>query len=76
MHVFESETRRPSVPIAKERLKSLIVSDRVHCTPDTYEFLCRELYRTVSKYIKVTKEQFQVEITHSKIHITLTGEES
>ncbi len=76
MRLFESEIRKPSVPIAKERLKSLIVSDRVHCTPDTYDFLCRELYRTVSKYIKVTKEQFHVEITHSKIHITLTGEES
>ena len=76
MHVFESKIRKPSVSIAKERLRTLIVSDRVHCTPDTYEFLRRELYRTVSKYIKVTKEQFRVEITHSKIHITLTGEES
>ena len=49
MHVIEGDIRKPSVPIAKERLKALIVSDRVHCTPDTYEFLCRELYRTVSK---------------------------
>ena len=26
-----------SVLIAKDRLKSLIVSDRVNCTPDTFE---------------------------------------
>lgn len=75
MHVFEKETRRPSVLIARERLKALVVSDRVQCQPDTYEFLCRELFRTVSKYMKVTEEQFDVEITRSKITIVLTGEE-
>lgn len=76
MHVFEKEPRRPSVMIARERLKALIVSDRVQCQPDTYEFLCRELFRTVSKYMKVTEEQFDVEITRSKITILLTGEKS
>lgn len=76
MHVFENDIRKPSVPIAKERLKALIVSDRVHCAPDTYEFLCRELYRTISKYMKVTEQQFDVEITRSKITIQLTGEET
>lgn len=76
MHVFEKEPRRPSVMIARERLKALIVSDRVQCQPDTYEFLCSELFRTISKHMKVTEEQFDVEITRSKITILLTGEKS
>ncbi|MCB7303375.1 cell division topological specificity factor MinE [Bariatricus massiliensis] len=76
MHVFENESRGPSVPIAKERLKALIVTDRVQCKPDTYELLYKELYRTISKYMKVTENQFDVDITRSKISITLTGEES
>ena len=76
MHVFVKEARRPSVLVARERLKALIVSDRVQCQPDTYEYLCRELFRTVSKYMKVTEETFDVEITRSKITIVLTGEES
>lgn len=76
MNVFETSSRNPSVPVAKERLKALIVSDRVQCQPDAYEFLCQELYRTISKYMKVTEDQFDVEITRSKIFITLTGEES
>ena len=39
MHVFERGMHHSSVRIAKERLKSLLVSDRVQCQPDTYE-LC------------------------------------
>ena len=50
MHVFESGLRRSSVCVAKERLKSLLVSDRVQCQPDTYDLLCGELYHTIGKY--------------------------
>ena len=49
MYVFETKYRKPSVSIARDRLKALIVADRMQCQPDTYEFLCRELFRTVSK---------------------------
>ena len=76
MHVFEKRTRKPSVSIARERLKSLIVSDRVQCQPDTYEFLYRELFRTVSKYMTVTEKHFNVNITRSRIIIEFTGDES
>ena len=76
MGVFESARRTPSVSIAKERIRTLVIADRVKCKPDTYETLCRELYRTIAKYMKVKEEQFDVEITRSHIFITLTGEES
>lgn len=65
-----------SVIIAKDRLKSLLVSDRVNCTPDTLEKIQRELYNTISKYIEVVPEKFDVTMTQSYIHITLTGEDS
>ena len=56
MHVFERGMHHSSVRIAKERLKSLLVSDRVQCQPDTYELLCGELYHTIGKYMKITKK--------------------
>ena len=68
--------RRSSVFIAKERLKVLLVSDRVNCTPDAFEKIQLELYKTISKYIEVTPEEFDVQITRSTIFIKLTGEES
>ncbi len=39
----------PSVTIAKKRLKSLIVSDRMECTSDMIDNFTKDLYLTVSK---------------------------
>lgn len=64
----------PSVQIAKERLKSLLIADRMKCTPDTAEKLTSDIYHTVSKYIEVRPENFDVQITRSDIHIKYTGE--
>lgn len=66
----------PSVHIAKERLKSLLVSDRINCTPDAFEKIQLELFQTISKYMEVVPEEFDVQITRSQIYIKLTGEES
>lgn len=63
-----------SVHIAKERLKAILAAERMECKPDTYELLCSDLYRTISKYIKLEKEFFDVEISRSKILIKLIGE--
>ncbi len=65
-----------SVLIAKDRLKSLLVSDRVNCTPDTFEKMHSELFQAISKYIEIVPEEFDVKITNSYIHITLMGENS
>ena len=45
--------RNGSVTIAKDRLKSLLVSDRVSCTPETFEKIQSELYQTISKYLEI-----------------------
>lgn len=67
--------KRASVPIAKDRLRTLIVSDRICCTSSSLEKLEKELYNVVSKYIEITKEEFEVQVTHTHIHIKFTGEE-
>lgn len=68
--------RNGSVLIAKDRLKSLLVSDRVNCTPDTFEKINNELFQIVSKYMEIIPEEFDVKMTNSYIHITLTGEDT
>jgi cell division topological specificity factor len=67
--------KRSSVRIAKERLEALVVADRVHCKPKEYDLICHELYKTLSRYVEITEEDFRVSITRSAIHIQLTGEE-
>lgn len=64
----------PSVRIAKERVRNLLVTDRLQCMPGTADDLSRDIYRAVSKYIEIKPECFQVHITRSDIHIKYTGE--
>ncbi len=64
----------PSVSIAKERLKNLLISDRMQCTPDMVEQLSQDLYHTVSKYVELKPDDFNIEITRTDIHIKYTGE--
>lgn len=59
----------PSVFVAKERLKNLLVSDRIQCAPDAVDRLSKDLYYTVSKYMEITPENFNIEITRTDIHI-------
>ena len=67
--------RVSSVSVAKDRLKSLLISDRANCTPDTFEKIQSELYKTISKYMEIVPEEFEVHMTRSYIHIRLMGEE-
>lgn len=75
MKVFEDQAQISSVSIAKDRLKTLLASDRIQCHPDTYDVLCNELYCTLRKYIKFSADDFDVKFTRTKIYITLSGEE-
>lgn len=76
MNVFEAKRRNASVSVAKDRLKTLLVSDRVNCTPDTFEKIQTELFKTVSKYIEIVPDEFDVKMTRSYIYIKLMGEDS
>ena len=69
----------PSVPVAKDRLKALIISDRIQCTPDMIERLSNDLYMTLTKYMEINSKDFKIQITHSEIKIQYskkTGEKN
>ena len=58
----------PSVAIAKDRLKNLLMSDRIQCTQDMTERLSKDLYQ------ELDPEKVTIEITRNDIHIKYTGE--
>ena len=59
--------KKSSVSVAKSRLKLLIVSDRISCSPAEYENISRDLFQTLSKYLEIYR-------TH--IFISYVGEET
>mgnify|MGYP000750774978 FL=1 len=61
----------PSVEIAKERVRSFVVADRMKCTPDIVEKMSNDIYIAISKYIDIKPEQLDIEISRSDIHIKL-----
>ncbi len=67
--------RRPSVKIARSRVRTLVTCDRVNCDPQAYGQICRELYELLARYIEFTEDDFDVEITRTKVIIHISGEE-
>ena len=61
----------PSVEIAKERVRSLVVADRMKCTPDIVEKMSNDIYLAISKYIDIKPKQLDIKISRSDIHIKL-----
>ena len=74
MGLFEGMDKKASVGIAKDRLRTVLVSDRIDCNPNVCELFQKDLFLAVSKYIDTTPETFDVSVTRSRITITLTGE--
>ena len=68
--------RKSSVSIARERLRKLVASDRMRILPESSDVISKELYRVLSRYIEITKDDFKVEIYRTHIIIRFTGENS
>ena len=45
----------PSVHIAKDRLRNLLIADRLMCTPDMSERMTSDILHTISKYIELNR---------------------
>ncbi len=74
MKLLTLSPKRTSVFVAKNRLQELLTSDRVQCSQDCITQLREDLYYTISKYMEIKPDKFNVNLSRSDIHITITGE--
>ena len=54
--------RRKSREIAKDRLKILLISDRVNCSPEMMEMIKTDIAKLISKYIKIDTQSMEIQI--------------
>ena len=54
--------RRKSREIAKDRLKILLISDRVNCSPEMMEMIKTDIAKVSSKYMKIDTESMEIQI--------------
>lgn len=54
--------RKSSCQIAKDRLKILLISDRVNCSPETMELIKADIAKVMSKYMKIDVGNMDIQI--------------
>lgn len=53
---------RQSKSIALDRLKVLLISDRVDCNPDIMDMLKEDMAKVISKYLEIDTDSINIEI--------------
>lgn len=69
MNFFHHKSRNSS-HIAKNRLKLLLVSERLDCSPRTMVMVKNDMIQTLSKYMIVDEEQVSISISQAPAVMT------
>lgn len=54
--------KKSSCQVAKDRLKILLISDRVNCSPEMMELIKADITKVISKYMKIDAENMDIQI--------------
>lgn len=55
--------RKSSKEIARDRLKILLISDRVNCSPEMMEMIKADIAKVISKYMKIDAKSMEIQIS-------------
>ena len=55
--------KKKSCEIAKDRLKILLISDRVNCSPEMMELIKADIVKVISKYMKIDAKSMEIQIS-------------
>ena len=55
--------KKPSGKLAKDRLKILLNSDRLNCSPEMMEMIKMDIAKVISKYMQVDAQSMEIQIT-------------
>lgn len=61
-----SQIKGRSAEYARNRIKLLLVSERIDCSPQMISMLKNDLIHTVKKYISIDEKQVTVQITQDR----------
>lgn len=63
MKTFKFFRRKSSRQIAKDRLKILLISDRVNCSAEMMEMIKNDIAKVISKYMKIDAQSMEIQIS-------------
>ena len=65
-HVFQGITRNHSGSLAKKRLKVVLVTDKVDCSPELVDRMKDDMIRVISKYMTIDREGIEIRIVNGR----------
>ena len=69
MRLFHVFKRKKSGQIARDRLKVLLISDRINCTPEVMKLIKRDIARVITRYIQIDPNKMEIQVSKRKINV-------
>ena len=66
MGIWDLWSKKSSKDFAKDRLKLLLVSDRVGCSAEVMELMKNDIISVISKYVDIDQEELDIQITKTE----------
>jgi cell division topological specificity factor len=57
--------KQPSKDVAKDRLKLVLIHDRVNCSTQLLEMLKVDIIRVISNYMEIDEEELDIQISQA-----------
>lgn len=57
--------RKSSREVAKDRLKILLISDRVNCSPEVMDMIKQDIAKVISRYMMIDTDNMEIQISKS-----------
>lgn len=61
--------KKKSRDIAKDRLKILLISDRINCSPELMERIKNDIFEVLSKYMQIDNDKMEIQVSKRKINV-------
>jgi cell division topological specificity factor len=65
--LFGRKNTQGSSNVAKDRLKLVLIHDRMNCSPELLDMMRAEIIQVISKYMDIDTEDFSIEIASNAI---------
>ena len=63
---FRRKDNKASGSVAKDRLKLVLVHDRVNCSSQVLEMLKTDIIKVISNYMEIDEEELDIQITQTQ----------
>ena len=66
LNFFKKKDGTASKNVAKDRLKLVLVHDRVNCSSQVLEMLKTDIIKVISNYMEIDEEELDIQITQTE----------